>query len=50
MIAMDESLKRLVSDDVIEARDALEMALDKDSMGAWLARHGKSVDDAEDDF
>jgi twitching motility protein PilT len=47
MIAMDDSLRALVERDVIEARAALEKALDKDEMRKWLAERGTVVADDE---
>jgi twitching motility protein PilT len=43
MIGMDDSLKKLVDDDVIEADAALEKAIDKDKMREWLMDRGFDV-------
>jgi twitching motility protein PilT len=45
MMGMDESLRRLVEGDVIEAHAALEKSLDKDEMRKWLKARGASVPD-----
>jgi twitching motility protein PilT len=48
MIAMDESLRRLVERDAIEPHAALEKALEKDEMRKWLKERGAALpDDAE---
>lgn len=46
MIGMDDSLRKLVDQDVIEPLAALEKALDKDLMRTWLQERG--VDTPED--
>ncbi|MCB9745533.1 MAG: PilT/PilU family type 4a pilus ATPase [Alphaproteobacteria bacterium] len=43
MITMDGSLRKLVEDDAIESRAALEKALDKDEMRSWLVERGEDV-------
>lgn len=43
MISMDESLRRLADDDIIEAHAALEKAIDKDEMRKWLKARGMEV-------
>jgi twitching motility protein PilT len=43
MRGMDESLRMLVEDDVIEPSAALEKALDKDEMRKWLKARGAEV-------
>ena len=43
MIAMDESLRHLVELDQVEPGDALEKALDKDSMRRWLTERGSDL-------
>ena len=40
MIGMDDSLRKLVDQDVIEPLAALEKALDKDQMRTWLQERG----------
>ena len=47
MIAMDDSLRKLVERDSIEPHAALEKALDKDEMRKWLKARGATL--AEDD-
>ncbi len=47
MISMDDSLRKLVGDDVIEPHAALEKSLDKDEMRKWLRARGVKVDDDE---
>ncbi|MDG1482702.1 MAG: type IV pilus twitching motility protein PilT [Myxococcota bacterium] len=48
MISMDSSLKQLVQQDVITVEAALEKALDKDDMRAWLKEYGAEVPDEAD--
>ena len=48
MISMDASLRKLVEQDVITTDAALEKALDKDEMRAWLKEYGAEVPDEED--
>lgn len=48
MVSMDESLRKLVEDDVIEPHAALEKALQKDEMRTWLKERGAEVPDDED--
>ncbi|MCP4658157.1 MAG: PilT/PilU family type 4a pilus ATPase [bacterium] len=43
MVAMDDSLKAMVEDDVIEPNEALEKALSKDMMRKWLKERGEEV-------
>jgi twitching motility protein PilT len=43
MLGMDESLRKLVESDLIEAHAALEKALDKDEMRKWLKARGADV-------
>ncbi|MEY3212864.1 MAG: hypothetical protein RIT28_3345 [Pseudomonadota bacterium] len=43
MISMDDSLRKLVNDDVIEPQAALEKSLDKDEMRKWLKERGVEV-------
>jgi twitching motility protein PilT len=45
MTGMDESLRKLVEDDLIEPGSALEKALDKDDMRRWLQGQGHKVGD-----
>ena len=45
MISMDDSLRRLVNEDVIEPQAALEKSLDKDEMRKWLKERGVEVAD-----
>jgi twitching motility protein PilT len=45
MIAMDDSLRKLVEEDVIEPSAALEKAIAKDDMKKWLAERGIEVED-----
>jgi twitching motility protein PilT len=47
MMGMDESLRRLVENDVVDPRHALEKALDKDEIRKWLAERGSSISEAE---
>ena len=48
MITMDDALRKLVEDDVIEAQAALEKAIDKDEMRKWLKDRGAEVTEAHD--
>jgi len=43
MVGMDESLRRLVEDGVIEGYDALEKAVEKDAFRDWLTSKGVDV-------
>ena len=43
MIGMDESLRKLVDQELIEPSAALEKALDKDEMRRWLQNSGHNV-------
>jgi len=43
MIAMDDALRRLVEDDLIEPQAALEKSIDKDDMRKWLKARGAEV-------
>ena len=43
MVAMDESLRTLVSKGTVAPMDALEKAIDKDSMRRWLKEQGEDV-------
>jgi twitching motility protein PilT len=45
MITMDDSLRKLVNEDVIEPQAALEKSLDKDEMRKWLKERGVEVAD-----
>jgi twitching motility protein PilT len=47
MIAMDDALKKLIEDDVIEPLAGLEKALDKDDFRKWLKDRGTDVPDDE---
>lgn len=49
MIAMDDSLKKLVTEDVIDVHAALEKSLDKDEMRKWLQQqgHGQALPPSE---
>jgi twitching motility protein PilT len=49
MIGMDDSLKKLVADDLIEVSAALEKALDKDYMREWMEGQGIEVPEKEDE-
>lgn len=40
MATMDDALREFVSDELVEPLDALEKAVDKDSMRTWLEREG----------
>jgi hypothetical protein len=42
---MDDSLRKLVNEDVIEPQAALEKSLDKDEMRKWLKERGVEVAD-----
>ena len=48
MITMDESLRRLVRDDIIDPNAALEKSLDKDEMRRWLRERGAEVSDEDE--
>ncbi|MEZ4390105.1 MAG: ATPase, T2SS/T4P/T4SS family [Polyangiales bacterium] len=48
MIAMDDALRKLADDGLIEGTAALEKAIDKDEMRKWLRERGETVPDAED--
>src|ERR687892_203708 len=43
MMTMDESLKKLVVDGVVDPADAFEKALGKDDFRKWMKEHGDSV-------
>jgi twitching motility protein PilT len=43
MLAMDDSLSKLVEDDIVEPADALDKALDKDEFRKWLTARGVDV-------
>lgn len=43
MVSMDDSLQRLVEEDVIEPQAAIEKALDKDEMKKWMLARGIEV-------
>jgi twitching motility protein PilT len=43
MVAMDESLRNLVEQDIVEPQDALDKALDKDSMRRFLKERGADL-------
>ena len=45
MIGMDDSLRKLVEEDLVEPTAALEKALDKDDMRKWLQSQGHRVGD-----
>ncbi len=45
MIGMDDALKGLVEDDLIEPVAGLEKALDKDTFRTWLEERGVAVDE-----
>jgi twitching motility protein PilT len=47
MIAMDDALKKLIEDDVIEAHAGLEKSLDKDDFRKWLKERGVDMPDEE---
>ena len=49
MIAMDDSLMRLVEEDIIDSHAALEKAINKDDMKKWLQARGVEVEGADDD-
>ena len=48
MIAMDDALRKLSDDGLIDAHAALEKAIDKDEMRKWLRERGDAVPDATD--
>jgi twitching motility protein PilT len=48
MIAMDDALRKLADDGLIDAHAALEKAIDKDEMRKWLRERGDAVPDATD--
>jgi twitching motility protein PilT len=48
MIAMDDALRKLADDGLIDAHAALEKAIDKDEMRKWLKDRGDTVPDATD--
>jgi len=48
MVGMDESLRRLVEEDQVEPRAALEKALAKDEMRKWLAARGEELPPDDD--
>jgi twitching motility protein PilT len=43
MVAMDDSLKKLVKADIVEASDAYDKALSKDLMRKWLKEQGAKL-------
>ena len=45
MVGMDESLRALVEEDLIEPGSALEKALEKDEMRRWLQERGVKIGD-----
>ncbi|MFH1463560.1 MAG: type IV pilus twitching motility protein PilT [Pseudomonadota bacterium] len=45
MVGMDDSLRRLVEEDLVEPMAALEKALDKEEMRRWLAERGVKITD-----
>jgi len=45
MIAMDDALKKLIEDDIIEPSAGLEKAIDKDEFRKWLKERGAAVPD-----
>jgi twitching motility protein PilT len=45
MVTMDDSLRALVTDQLIEPLEALEKAIDKDSLRSWLQRRGLELPD-----
>ncbi|MFO0601571.1 MAG: PilT/PilU family type 4a pilus ATPase [Polyangiales bacterium] len=45
MIAMDDALKKLVEDDLIEPTAGLEKSIDKDDFRKWLKERGAAVPD-----
>ena len=47
MIAMDDSLRKLVENDVVEAEAALDKSLDKDLFRKWLKGRGIEVPEEE---
>lgn len=48
MIAMDETLKTMVEDDLVEAGDALDKAIDKDSFREFLRGRGMKFEGDDD--
>jgi twitching motility protein PilT len=48
MVGMDDSLRRLLAEDLIEAPAALEKALDKDEMRKWLKERGAELPEDAD--
>ncbi len=49
MVCMDDALKKLVEDDVIEPSTGLEKSLDKDEFRKWLKDRGAAVPESVDD-
>jgi hypothetical protein len=49
MIAMDETLKGYVSDDLVDHHDALDKAVDKDSFREFLKAKGVQLPGEVDD-
>jgi twitching motility protein PilT len=47
MIAMDDALKKLIEDDLIEPVAGLEKSIDKDEFRKWLKERGANVPDDE---
>jgi len=45
MIAMDDALRKLVEEDLIEPQSALEKSIDKDDMRKWLRSRGTELAD-----
>jgi len=45
MVTMDDSLRGFISDKRVEPLDALDKAIDKDGMRAWLEREGYELPD-----
>ena len=43
MIRMDDSLQELVSQDLVEPEDAIELAVDRDAMAKWVAAQVKKT-------
>ena len=43
MVGMDESLQALVESGVVDGRDALEKAIEKDAFRQWLQARGVTV-------
>jgi twitching motility protein PilT len=48
MISMDDTLKQMVEDDLVEATDALDKAIDKDTFREFLKGKGIAVEGEED--